>query len=154
MLLHALGDDGDLLVGQHAAFGFGEGRHCSAGDAVGGDALGVRAAGDGEVDGIGERDGRTVPAVFTVAGGAVLAVEGGEVEDLFRARNLGRRAGLAGGVAAGGDERDGPSADAARAVDEALERSVGPYRLWRPARRRNGSAWNWGVRTLACRLTT
>ena len=67
----------------------------------------VCLSGNGEVDGVRERDGCAVFAVGSVAGRAVLFIESGEVEDLFRAYDFGARSGAAVDAAAPGGGNTG-----------------------------------------------
>jgi len=80
---HALREDLNLLVGERAAGGFAEGRHQAAGDTFGGDALQIGGTGEGQIDGVCQRDGRAQSAAFAVTGRTVLFVKRGEVEDLI-----------------------------------------------------------------------
>jgi hypothetical protein len=90
----------DLLVGQHPAGIFCEGRHEFAGNTVRDDLTQAVITSDCEIDGIGEWEHRAVPAVFTVAGGAVFFIERGEGKHFVGAQNLGSRSGAAGNVIA------------------------------------------------------
>jgi len=80
---HAIRQRGNLLLGQHAASRFSERRHRGIGHAVGGDALGIPRACNGEIHRIVQRDCCAILAVHTMAGRAVLRVQRGEVEYLF-----------------------------------------------------------------------
>ena len=88
-----------------------EGRHQLAGNALGDDLSQMVFSGHGEIDGIGERDRRAVLAVFSVAGGAVLFVEGREVEHLFGAHDFGSGSGPAGNMTAAGEAMQAATAE-------------------------------------------
>jgi hypothetical protein len=72
--LYTFGKNRNLPIGQHRACSLTEWRHGRAGDAICGDALDICNSCEGEIYGVRERDSGSVPAIYPMTRGAILAI--------------------------------------------------------------------------------
>ena len=101
---NAADDAVDLIIGEHAAGGFGEGGHGGAHDAVGDDFAKGGMVCDGEIDRIPERKSSATFGFRAVTAGAVFLIEEGEVGDVVGVNGDGGFGGTAGEIRTGGEE--------------------------------------------------
>ena len=98
----------DLFVLQHAARAFCKGRHERARNPVRGGAADLVVAGDGQIDGIRQRERRVAFAVLAVAAGAVLDCRASRSRALASGSiGMSAAVGLPGRLAAGTSSSDG-----------------------------------------------
>ncbi len=96
-----------MFFREHAAGGFCEGGHGGVRYAGGDDFAEGGVVDDGEIEGVGEGDGGTALALGTVAGGAIIGIQRGEVGDVVGGDGGGVGGGLAGRSIAASDKQRG-----------------------------------------------
>src|SRR5512143_3753835 len=74
----------DLCAGEHSSFALRKRRHLGAGDSRGGYITDGRIVGNGQEDGISQRNRRAAFAVRSVTAGTVLFIKSVEIQNLFR----------------------------------------------------------------------
>jgi hypothetical protein len=94
----------------------GEGRHEATGYASANVPTDIVFSCEGDIDGVAEGDGCASSAVRAVAGGAVLFIERGEVEELIGTRDFGA------GTGTSGDAVTAARQDASRSEEQGAER--------------------------------